>query len=339
MSVTSTPAIEIYKKYGTAAMLDVTHQLGGLPTCNFSTGHFADKESLNAKTLHDAIVARGGEGRISHACMKGCLVQCSNVYQDAEGKAICSPVEYENIGLLGSNLCIGNLDHVARLNYQCNDAGCDTIEMGAALGVAMAAGILPFGDFTAASAALEEVQQGTFMGRILASGAGISGKVFGCRHVPVVKNQAMPAYEPRSLKGLGVVYAISTQGADHTAGNVIRANLERHKKDGQCEAVQQAQVQCTIMDSLGFCLFLGGVIKNWDHICDMLNAKTGYSTTFAHLQEAARQTLREEQDFNVQAGLGSEHDLLPEYMYLEENPASGARFDFTPDELAAAKVT
>lgn len=330
------PAIDAYRQYGTAAMLDITQALGALPTRNFSMGSFEHKDAINATSLHDTIMARGGEGRISHACMKGCLIQCSNVFPDATGKAVCSPVEYENLGLLGSNLCIGNLDHVAQLNFLCNDLGCDTIEMGAALGVAMAANVLPFGDFIAASRLLEEVRQGTPLGRVLGSGAVTVGKVFGCRHVPAVKGQGMPAYEPRSVKGLGVCYATSSQGADHTAGNVVRAPLEHHKKDGQIAAVKDANVAAMIMDSLGFCLFLGAAIQ-WKDMCALLTAHTGQSVSHAQLQKAAQETLRQERAYNAKAGLGPEHDVLPEYMYLEKNPTSNEVFDFTAHELAGVR--
>lgn len=334
-TVLTLPFLDTYRQYGTAAMMDMTQSLGALPTRNFSMGSFDSKDAINATSLHDTIVARGGEGRIAHACMKGCLIQCSNVFADAAGKTICSPVEYENLGLLGSNLCIGDLDHVARLNFACNDLGCDTIEMGAALGVAMAAGVLPFGDFAATSAALEEVRQGTALGRVLGSGAAIVGKVFGCRHVPTVKNQAMPAYEPRSLKGLGVCYATSSQGADHTAGNVVRAPLEHHKKDGQVAAVKNAHVNAMIMDSLGFCIMLGAAIQSWDDMCALITAHTGQPVSHAQLQAAAKESLRQERAFNAKAGLGPEHDVLPEYMYLEANPDSDTVFDFDPAELAA----
>jgi len=35
--------------------------------------------------------------------MPGCVIQCSNVYADASGKEVVSPVEYETLGLLGTN--------------------------------------------------------------------------------------------------------------------------------------------------------------------------------------------------------------------------------------------
>jgi aldehyde:ferredoxin oxidoreductase len=71
---------------------------------------------------------------------------CSNNYPDREGKSIVSPLEYETIGLMGSNLGIIDLDVIAKLNWIVNDLGLDSIEIGAALGVAARGGLMQFGD-------------------------------------------------------------------------------------------------------------------------------------------------------------------------------------------------
>lgn len=332
--INTTPqTAETYRKYGTAATMDVTHALGALPTRNFSLGRFDAKDSINGKALHDTILARGGEGRVSHACMRGCVIQCSNIFPDKQGKALCSPVEYENLGMLGSNLDIGDLDAIARLNWLCNDLGCDTIELGAALGVAMHAGALPYGDAGAAEQAMEEVRQGTALGRVLGSGAGVTGTVFGCRHVPTVKNQAMAAYDPRGIKGLGVTYATSTQGADHTAGNTIRASVDHHSPEGQAEISRNSQILCTALDSLGCCIFLGAALGDWSTLLGLVYGRTGVNTTLDALKDAARHTLRLERDFNRRAGLSDAHDRLPDYMCEERNPDSGQVFDVIDDEV------
>ncbi len=65
--------------------------------------------------------SRGGEQ--THACMPGCVIQCSNVYHDADGKEVVSPVEYETLGLLGTNCGIGDPDDLAQLNYICQRPG------------------------------------------------------------------------------------------------------------------------------------------------------------------------------------------------------------------------
>ena len=249
---------QVYRQYGTAAMMDATSAMGALPTRNFSTGFFEGYEKINAEAMHRTILERGGEGATSHACMVGCLVKCSNIFPDRDGKKVCSPIEYENLGLLGSNLGIDDLDTIALLNRMCNDFGYDTIETGAAIGVAMNAGLAAFGDREAALRLMREVGEGTPLGRVLGSGAGITGKVFGCLRVPVAKNQAMPAYDPRAVKGVGVTYAVSPQGADHTSGNTVKSPVKQHLKDGQETVSRNAQVGFTVMDNLGLCILASG---------------------------------------------------------------------------------
>ncbi|MCL1985967.1 MAG: aldehyde ferredoxin oxidoreductase [Betaproteobacteria bacterium] len=333
--VNTTPqTAEIFRKYGTSAMMTNTNALGALPTRNFSLGNFQEFSKINAETMYETIVARGGVGEPSHACMKGCLIRCSNVYPSADGKQVlCSPMEYETLGLMGSNLDIDDLDAIARINHKCNDLGVDTIELGAALGVAMEAGVLPFGDVSAVEKALQDVADGTPFGRVLASGASVTGIVFGCLRVPAVKNQAIPAYDPRAMKGLGVTYSTSPQGADHTAGNTARAAVKHHLKDGQAACSKGAQVGAMLADSLGLCLMLGGAVKNLNLILDLVAARYGIRPDLEKLLEEARKSLQMERDFNLRAGIGPMQDQLPEFFYEEVNPSMQSAFDLSCEEM------
>ena len=336
--INTTPiTAEGFRKYGTAGMLDITQALGALPTRNFSAGRFEGVESMGSQALHDTILARGGEGSISHACMPGCLIQCSNIFPDAEGRKLCSPVEYENLGLLGSNLGLANLDDIACLNALCNDVGCDTIEMGAALGVAMEAGLASFGDAKAALSLLRDVESGTALGRVLASGAGVTGTVFGVSRVPVVKNQALPAYDPRAIKGVGVTYATSPQGADHTAGNTARAKIRQNEAEGQVALSRGAQHRMTLLDALGVCMMLAGVATD-AQLADLLVARHGVPVDAEALAALGRQVLTVEHDFNSRAGFTDAHDRLPEFFVDERNPDSDSVFDITPEAMQAVRA-
>ena len=336
--VNTTPqTAEIFRKYGTSAMMTSTNTLGALPTRNFSLGNFQGFSKINAETIYETIIARGGVGTPSHACMTGCLICCSNVYPSADGKdVLCSPIEYETLGLMGSNLDIDELDAIARINHTCNDLGIDTIELGAALGVAMEAGVLPFGDVAAVEKALLEIAEGTPFGRVLASGANITGAVFGCLRVPAVKNQALPAYDPRAIKGLGVTYATSPQGADHTAGNTARAAIKHHLKDGQTDCSKGAQTGAMLMDSLGLCLMLGGAVKDLNLILDLVAARYGIRPDLDTLREEARKDLLMERDFNLRAGISPMQDQLPEFFYEEVNPSMQSAFDLSCEEMREA---
>lgn len=335
-AVLAAPVTETYTRYGTAAMVDRLQSMGGLPTRNFSRGRFAHAEAINAETMVETILERGGEGTPTHACMPGCVVRCSNVYPGRDGREIVSPLEYENIGLLGSNCGIGDLDAIARLNQLCNDIGLDTIEAGAALAVAMEAGVARFGDAERAAELLEEIAQGTVLGRVLGEGAVITGRVLGVKRVPAVKGQAMPSYDPRAVKGLGVTYATSPMGADHTSGQTIRAQVDHLSPEGQARASLNAQIAAAVVDSLGFCLFVSAAVgARPDIVADLIKGRFGWDWTPQHLTELGRLTLRDEHLFNRLAGFSSAHDRLPRWMHEEALPDTGTVFDVPDRDLDA----
>jgi aldehyde:ferredoxin oxidoreductase len=140
------PQTAVYRDFGTAAMAHLCNRLGGLPSRSFRSGQFEGVENISGEHLRAEILRRGKPGDPSHACMPGCLIRCSNTFISEDGQEVVSPLEYETISLMGSNLGIDDLDAVARLNHIANDLGLDTIEVGAALGVMMDAGVLAYGD-------------------------------------------------------------------------------------------------------------------------------------------------------------------------------------------------
>ncbi len=330
---------KIYPELGTAGLVETTNSLGALPTRNFSIGSMEGYKNISGETLRETILERGGEGTPTHACMPGCIIRCSNVFSDENGKRVTGPIEYENIGLLGSNLDISNFDDIAELNRLCNEYGIDTIETGGALGVLMAQNVLSFGDAKGAIAALKEVKTGSPLGRIIGSGAEVIGKIYGEPHVPTAKGQTMPAYDPRAIKGLGVTYATSPMGADHTAGQTIRAQLNHHSAEGQVEASKNAQTANTILDNLGMCMFSAGAIQGrWDIVADLVSAYLGDKFTGEDIINIANETLKVEHAFNRKAGFTKANDKLPDYFYEEENKASNTVFDVPQEELETIGV-
>ena len=325
---------QVFPHYGTAAMVDMCNSFGGIPTRNFSTGRFEEAEKINADAFHDLMTERGGDSSNTHACMSGCTIQCSNVYADVDGRRIVSPVEYETIGLVGSNLGINSPDMIAHLNYQMNDLGLDSIEMGAALGVAAEAGIMDWGDGERALELMEEVRQGTPLGRVIGNGAATGGKVFGVERVPSVKGQAISAYDPRAIKGTGVTYATSPQGADHTCGLTIRANVDHTSPEGQVEASRIAQISMAGYDSLGACI-MGGYAFAIDPtmVPDLVNGQHGWDVGPDYLSELGRETIKLEREFNSRAGFTPADDRLPEWMTREKLPPVDTTFDVPESDL------
>lgn len=331
--IINNPAISIYAKYGTPAVIDLTNGIGCLPTRNFSEGRFEYAENINGKAMFENISKRKGEGSPTHGCMSGCVIRCSNIYPDKNGKTIVSPLEYETIGLLGSNLGIGNLDDIARLNYICNDYGLDTLDIGGALGVAMEEGLLEFGNADAAYRVIEEIPKNTILGRVIGNGVAVTGKVLGAKHVPQVLGQGMPAYEPRGIKGLGVTFMTAAMGADHTVGPTHKMPVDHYKAEGQIEASKNSQISCAIYDCLGLCLFVSsGIGAEKQILVELINAIYGVNWALEDLTNMAKNTIKQEIDFNQRAGL-KRINRLPEYMYYEKNKTTGTYFDVPESEI------
>ncbi len=330
----SHPQTQTYADYGTAAMTSMCNSYGALPTRNFSTGQFENAELLSGEYMRELLLERGGQSETTHACMSGCVIRCSNVFGGSDGKSIVSPLEYETIGLMGSNLGIDDLDAVARLNWEANDLGLDSIELGAALGVAAEAGLMDFGDGDRALELVEEIRANTPLGRIIGSGADAVGKEYSVKRIPTVKGQAMSAYDPRAIKGTGVTYATSPQGADHTAGLTIRADVDHTDPEGQAKLSRDAQIKMAGYDSLGACLFAGfGYAVSARSIPDLLNARYGWQVDEEILLELGRTTLKLEREFNSGAGFTAADDRVPLWMTEEPLSPSNAVFDVPGEDL------
>lgn len=329
------PQTAVYKDFGTSAVARLAQALGILPTRNFSSGEFDALESISAEVLRQTLLDRKEMGcATSHACMAGCTIQSSNVYVTIDGETKVSPLEFETIGLMGSNLDIGDLDAIARMNLVVNDLGLDCIEIGAALGVAADAGLMAFGDAKRALELLEEIRLGTALGRVLGNGAATTGKVYGVERVPAVKGQAMSAYDPRGLKGTGVTYATSAQGADHTCGLTIRAQIDHLKPEGQAELSRESQYKMAAFDVLGACMFASfGFGAAPETIPALLNARYGWDVDEGILRELGRESVMLEREFNKLAGFTAADDRLPEWMTREPLPPHNAVFDVPNEDL------
>ncbi|MCP4718332.1 MAG: aldehyde ferredoxin oxidoreductase, partial [Desulfobacteraceae bacterium] len=326
---------------GTAVLVNVINEAGALPTKNFRTGRFEHAQDISGEAMAEKIEKRGGI--TTEPCHPGCVIKCSNVYHDKEGKYLTSGFEYETIWAFGAHTTIKDLDQIAMLDRLCDDFGLDTIETGVTLGIAMEGGMIPWGDGKAAIDLLSKVGEYAPEGKIIGSGAQFTGDALGVDRIPVVKKQAFPAYDPRSCKGQGITYATTPMGADHTAGYGVTANIlgvggtiDPLKKDGNVELSQGLQVATAAIDAAGLCLFVAfAVLDNEDGlptVAKMLNAQYGLELTPDDIIELGKSILRNEKEFNKKAGFTKVDDQLPEF-FTEEFPPHKTTWDFTIDDL------
>jgi aldehyde:ferredoxin oxidoreductase len=321
-------AAQSLSRNGTMQVADMTNHLGGMPVNNFSSGQQVDTSkkgnvlSMGGDYIRDLNNDRGGEH--THACMPGCQIKCSNVYVDKDGKEIVSPLEYETLCLLGTNVGIIDPDDVARLNETVNDLGCDTIEVGAAFGILMDTGQAEFGNVSFMAEALEDIRNGTKRGRILAQGAARVGEHYGSKRIPVIKKQALSAYDPRVIEVTGISMMVTAQGADHTVGNLPAAECAGKSTEELSVLSLEVQINSAVADSLGLCVFGRGVTNN-NHaeIIEVLNAAFDVELESDYMNALGRETLLMEIEFNKKAGFTEEDDILPQFFYDEELPPTG----------------
>ncbi len=330
--------------YGTNVLTNVINEAGAYPTKNFMWGRFDGCSKISGETQAETENTRGGKGSATHGCHRGCIIRCSGTYTDKDGHFLTKQPEYETVWAHGGNCGIDDLDAIAMLDRLDDDFGVDTIEMGATIAVAMEAGVAKFGDAQAAINLVKEVGKGTPLGRILGGGAEVTGKVFGVERIPTVKGQAMPAYDPRGIQGIGVTYATSTMGADHTAGYAVATNIlgvggkvDPLTPEGQVELSRNLQIATAAVDSTGMCLFIAFAVldqpETFQALIDMINAFYGMELTADGVAELGKSVLKTERDFNERAGFTAKQDRLPEYFIKEELPPHNVTFKVKDEEL------
>jgi len=330
--------------YGTNVLTNVINEAGAYPTKNFMWGNFDNCQKISGETQAELENKRGGEGSATHGCHRGCIIRCSGTYYDKDGHYLTKQPEYETVWAHGGNCGIDDLDVIAQLDRLDDDFGLDTIEMGATVAVAMEAGVAEFGDGQAAINLIKEVGKGTPLGRILGNGAEVTGKVFGVTRVPTVKGQAMPAYDPRGILGIGVTYATTPMGADHTAGYAVATNIMKVggdvdplKPEGQAELSRNLQIATAAVDSTGMCLFIAFAIldqpETFQALLDMLNAFSGLALTADDVTALGKKVLEMERDFNTRAGFTQKDDRLPEFFHKEKLPPHNVTFSVSDADL------
>ena len=319
----------LFSKYGTPFAVANSSKQGTLPGDNYRSGRPGGFMKVRGEVIQKNLFERGGK---MHGCMPGCVVQCSIIYPDARGKPLASAYEYEAIGMLGTNLGIADPDAIARLKFICDDLGIDLIEIGSCLGVAASAERMKMGDVESALRLLTEIEQGTEFGKTLANGVVSTAKALKVSRIPAFKGQAIPAHDPRAVKGVGVTYATSPMGADHTAGLTYRIPLQ---KNGQIANSLRFQVQAATCDTFEYCInaIPGGQASIYEFLAELLNARYGLSLTTDHVVEIGKQTLKDELKFNGDAEFSKIHEPYPSFVRTEALPPTNHVFDVEDSEL------
>lgn len=318
----------LYTRFGTPFAISNSAGHGTLPANNYHSGRPENFVAVSGNNIQKILFERGGK---MHGCMPGCVVQCSIIYPDKNGKRLCGAYEYETIALLGTNLGITDNDAIARLKFMCDDLGVDGVETGSALGVAAEAGKMKWGDEKGAAKLLAEIEKETPLGVALGNGVVATAKHLKISRVPAFKGQALPAHDPRAVKGTGMTYFTSPMGADHTAGLTYRIPKNKNQ---QVENSLKSQIQAATCDSFGYCLnSVPGSSSVYPFFANLMNARYGLNMTPDDIMDIGKQTLRDQLLFNEKAEFSKMDLKIPSFVREEAINPTDAVFDVDEAEV------
>ncbi len=342
------PSRERLARYGTHAMLDMTHSYGSLPTRNERDVTFEGTEKLNVAASQRPHGASGTVNLVTNKACFACTIACGRIatidpdhfsvkgrpqYHTASGG-----LEYENVFALGAMVGVDDIDAVTFANFVCNEHGMDTISFGGSLAAAMElfetgvvtkdeTGVdLSFGSAEGLVAMVEACARGEGFGADIGLGAArLCEKYARPEFSMTVKGQEFPGYDPRAMQGMALAYATSNRGACHLRASPFASDFATTALEGKAEIVRSSQDERAAMfDSSGLCAFTAAAVSI-EKVAAMLDGALPSAWTPERLRETGERIWNLERLFNIAAGLGRSDDTLPHRMLNVPAPGGTAQ--------------
>ena len=326
--------------YGTNVLMNIVNTIGALPAKNSQFTAFGDKaEKISGEFVNDNILVNDPT---CHACPVACKKEVKIKEGPYKGLHMES-VEYEPSWALGANCGNDDINSVAKMIDQCNDHGMDPIELGNVLSMYMECsekeytngeGSLAWGDYEGMVALIEKLALRQGVGDVLAEGTRLAAKHFGHSELSMdVKGQAIPAYDPRGLKGRGLGYATSNRGACHLRAYTPAAELnimpfqslsaDPLAWEGKGGLVKIFQDIHAFSDSMDLCKF-SAFAMGTDEYAQQYAAMTGIPFTSDDVLVAGERIYNLERYYNNLTGIAEGSDYLPKRFTEEASTMPGS---------------
>lgn len=307
--------------YGTNVLMNLVNEIGALPTRNAQQTMFEHADDIGGETVKETIL-------VGNPTCHACPVACKKEVEVKEGpyKIRMESTEYESMWSLGANCGCSNKEAISKMVYLTNDYGVDTIEAGNAISVAMEAsqrGLIKerieWGDADVMIELLHKIGRREGIGDTLAEGCWRAAKAFGDEGMAnQVKGQAIAAYDPRGLQGMGLGYATSNRGACHLRGYTpasevlgVPGKSDPLAWEGKGKLLKTFQDLHAISDSLDLCKF-SAFAEGADEYLAQYKAMTGVETNTDGLMRTGERIYNLERYYNNLCGFAGKDDTLPE---------------------------
>ncbi len=325
---------ENYRKYGTPLMVERSNLMKFFPTRYWHLVYFERFEKIGPKEMAKYVVS-------NRACWN-CPLACGKLVEIKDGKYAGTRVEgpeYETLFAFGGLCEIDDLPAIAKLNDLCDMYGLDTITMGNVAGFAIEAyklgklkseRPLEYSDPESVIWLVEQVAFRKGVGDLLAEGVKRASEKLNAQELAVeTKGLEPPGYDPRSLQGMALGYALSDRGACHLRALMFTVDLsgEIERYGIPLEKVPRYldnEDRFNIFDCLMLCRFARR-IYDWDRLARMIKALTGIDYGVDGLKTVSQRVQTLSRLFNLRCGFKAEDDTLPKRFFEEEVEVEGGR--------------
>ena len=322
--------VPVRRQYGTPFWVKYINKRGFIPTKNYQEGEYELADEINADTMQERIVDKGGA---CYNCVIACWNRSSIKKGTFKGTSLVGP-EYETLALMGSNLCMKSIEDVAYLNSRCNELGMDTISLGGVLGFAIEAyekGIISKDDLGGVDIGWGKAKELASLinniaykkskaGKILSDGVKLASDKLGKNSSSFTGHAhglEIPGYDPRGTFGMGLAYATSDRGGCHQRAWTVKAelndpNLDRFSLEKKAQIVKDVQDERASFFSLVLCDFAPISEEN---CVDMWNLSTGFDHTVESYIQCGERVWNLVRLFNLREGIDPADDKISDRFF------------------------
>ncbi|SDP41860.1 aldehyde ferredoxin oxidoreductase family protein [Desulforhopalus singaporensis] len=351
-SIADSPFGQGLSQRGTSMFYQTCVSVGDAPVKNWSqTGELLK----NAESVSEEVMENFREGK--YRC-SSCVIGCGGHEQVKEGRyrtqTTVHKTEYESMAMTGCNLLNESPDSLVRINDICNRYGMDTIGCGGLCGYAIEAfengyitmehtgGLeLKWGDPECIVALVEQIGSGEGLGGILQKGFNHAVEVFGRdteRYVMAVRNEALPAHDPRWSAGLALAYYSDATPARHTQGSTTfpvagyaQPEMTNDNLSGRGKYHRENVNLVHALSCAGICTFCFSIV-DYKEYPKILTAVDGIQWTEDEFMKVGQRIAVLRHLFNLKAGINFRKTRFPERV-LECPTVSGGDAEGTTIDL------
>ncbi|MDY6865777.1 MAG: aldehyde ferredoxin oxidoreductase family protein [Halobacteriota archaeon] len=333
-------------EHGTSGGATALNMFGSLPTKYFTEGSFAGGNKIDGHTMSKTILKK------RETCYN-CPVACKRVVEIKEGPysgLVGRGLEYETCAAFGSLCMNDSLELISKMNDLCNRLGLDTISTGNVIAFSMECyekGLLDMERFDGIELdwgshdmvkLVEMIAIRDGFGDLLAEGVRIAAKRIGAEDLAMhCKGLEIPMYDPRALRGMGLIYPTSIRGACHMMGmstysemNVlsypsldIPKRIDPRSADGKAQLVKTLQDWITFINSAVFCeLPLTRISKGPEFTAKLFSLVTGVDIDVESMIRIGDRIYNLQRIFNLREGISQIDDVLPK-RFTDESHTKG----------------